>query len=104
MYIVGATLNTGLHSWTSPCPPSWGPGVRACQRPAALSSASPSSCNRSKLRMSIFNKPASQVTEADLAELLQERAVESIRLEFKSNVPDKDETLKKLSSFANTFG
>jgi hypothetical protein len=25
-------------------------------------------------------------------------------VEFKSNVPDKDETLKKLSSFANTFG
>jgi len=42
--------------------------------------------------MSIFNKPASQVTKADLAELLQDGAVESIRLEFKSNVPDKDET------------
>ncbi len=54
--------------------------------------------------MSIFNKPASQVTEADLAELSEDGAVESIRLEFKSNVPDKDETLKKLSSFANTFG
>ena len=54
--------------------------------------------------MSIFNKPASHLTEADLAELLQDGAVESIRLEFKSKVPDKDETLKKLSSFANTFG
>jgi hypothetical protein len=42
--------------------------------------------------MSIFNKPASQVTEAGLAEPLQDGAVESIRLEFKSNVPDKDET------------
>jgi hypothetical protein len=58
----------------------------------------------SRLLMSIFNKPASQVTEADLAQLSQDGAVESIRLEFKSNVPDKDETLKKLSSFANTFG
>jgi len=54
--------------------------------------------------MSIFNKPTSQVTADDLNELLQDSAVESIRLEFKSNVPDKDETLKKLSSFANTFG
>jgi len=30
--------------------------------------------------------------------------VENSRLEFKSEVPDKDETLKKLSSFGNTFG
>jgi len=27
-----------------------------------------------------------------------------VRLEFKSEVPTKDEVLKKLSSFANTFG
>jgi hypothetical protein len=40
----------------------------------------------------IFNKPTSQVAAADLADLLQS-AVESIRLEFKSNVPDKDETM-----------
>ena len=54
--------------------------------------------------MSIFTTPLSQLTFADLQELLQNSAVENIRLEFKSEVPDKNETLKKLSSFANTFG
>ena len=54
--------------------------------------------------MSIFNAALSQVTTADLQDLLQTGAVENVRLEFKSAVPDKDETLKKLSSFANTFG
>ena len=41
---------------------------------------------------------------ADLQELLIDSAVENARLEFKLQVPTKDETLKKLSSFANTFG
>ena len=54
--------------------------------------------------MSIFAKPISQIEFADLNELLQENAVENARLEFKREVPDKDETLKKLTSFANTFG
>jgi hypothetical protein len=54
--------------------------------------------------MSIYAKPISQLTTADLHELLNERAVENIRLEFKREVPGKDETLKKLSSFANTYG
>jgi hypothetical protein len=54
--------------------------------------------------MSIFTKPSTQVTFADLRELLQDAAVENVRLEFKSKVPNKDETLKKLSSFANSFG
>jgi hypothetical protein len=54
--------------------------------------------------MSIFSKPLSQLEPADLQELLQNRAVENVRLEFKSQVPDKDETLKKLSSFGNSFG
>lgn len=54
--------------------------------------------------MSIYTKPISQLTTADLEELLQANAVENIRLEFKLTVPGKDETLKKLSSFANTFG
>jgi hypothetical protein len=54
--------------------------------------------------MSIFTKPLSQVATADLQELLQEKAVENTRLEFKLQVPNKDDTLKKLSSFANTFG
>jgi hypothetical protein len=54
--------------------------------------------------MSIYSTPLSQVTTSDLAELLQEQAVENTRLEFKREVPGKDEILKKLSSFANTFG
>ena len=35
---------------------------------------------------------------------MQEVAVENARLEFKLLIPTQDETLKKLSSFANTFG
>src|SRR5580704_9368413 len=54
--------------------------------------------------MSIFVKPISQLGTADLQELLGDRAVENARLEFKREVPDKDNTLKKASSFANTFG
>lgn len=54
--------------------------------------------------MSIFAKPVSQIAQADLQELLNDRAVENLRLEFKREVPTKDETLKKLSSFANTIG
>src|SRR5229473_5300908 len=54
--------------------------------------------------MSIYVTPVSQLKTSDLAELLQEQAVENTRLEFKREVPEKDETLKKLSSFANTFG
>lgn len=54
--------------------------------------------------MSIFSKVVSQITTADLKELLDDNSVENARLEFKLLVPAKDETLKKLSSFANTFG
>jgi hypothetical protein len=54
--------------------------------------------------MSIFAKPVAQITPNDLQELVSERAVENVRLEFKREIPAKDETLKKLSSFANTFG
>jgi len=54
--------------------------------------------------MSIYATPISQLKTSDLDELVQEQAVENTRLEFKREVPDKDETLKKLSSFANTFG
>jgi Schlafen, AlbA_2 len=54
--------------------------------------------------VSIYAKPTSQLTAADLQELLQENAVENARLEFKLLVPDKDDTLKKLTSFANTSG
>jgi len=54
--------------------------------------------------MAIYTKPVSQLATSDLEELLRDRAVENVRLEFKRDVPPKDETLKKLSSFANTFG
>lgn len=54
--------------------------------------------------MSIYDKPVSQIHSPDLQELLDEEAVENIRLEFKREVPAKDEALKKLSSFANTYG
>jgi hypothetical protein len=54
--------------------------------------------------MSIYSTPLPQLTNADLQELLQDGAVENVRLEFKREVPSKEETLKKFSSFANTFG
>lgn len=54
--------------------------------------------------MSIFSKPISQLGTADLDQLLSDRAVENVRLEFKLEFPSKDEMLKKLSSFANAFG
>jgi hypothetical protein len=54
--------------------------------------------------MSFFTTPLSQLGTAHLQELLAIPAVENVRLEFKREVPDKDEMLKKLSSFANTFG
>jgi predicted HTH transcriptional regulator len=54
--------------------------------------------------MSIFAKPMSEVGTVDLQELVAESAVENVRLEFKLLAPNKEDTLKKLSSFANTFG
>lgn len=54
--------------------------------------------------MSIYTTSLSRLTTADLQELLDDGAVENVRLEFKLEVPSKDDTLKKLSSFANTFG
>ena len=54
--------------------------------------------------MSIFTTPLFQLGTADLQELIDQKAVENVRLEFKLEIPSKDETLKKLSSFANTFG
>ena len=54
--------------------------------------------------MSIYSKPLSKITAVDLQELLIETSVENIRLEFKRDVPTRDEMLKKLSSFANTYG
>lgn len=54
--------------------------------------------------MSIYLKPLSQIEPTDLEELVKDKAVENIRLEFKSELPEKDELLKKLSSFANSYG
>src|SRR5437016_2001930 len=54
--------------------------------------------------MSIFSKSTDQLATSDLAELLAEPTVENVRLEFKLQDPAKDEALKKLTSFANTFG
>ncbi len=54
--------------------------------------------------MSIFDKSITALATPDLQELLTEQAVENIRLEFKPGPPLKDEMLKKLSSFANTYG
>ena len=54
--------------------------------------------------MPFYTTPISKLTEADLLELLGDNAVENLRLEFKSEVPKEDQTVKKLSSFANTYG
>ena len=54
--------------------------------------------------MSIFSRPISKLTTGDLEELLRDAAAENVRLEFKLETPSKDEMLKKLSSFSNTFG
>jgi len=54
--------------------------------------------------MSIFAKPVADISAADLLELLTENSVENLRLEFKREITAKDETLKKLTSFANTMG
>ena len=58
--------------------------------------------------MAIYSKRISELDTSDLQALLDERAVEDTRLEFKQEFPAEDkekyEILKKLSSFANTFG
>src|SRR3990172_12307714 len=54
--------------------------------------------------MSVYTKSVDQIVPADLEELLKDSAVENIRLEFKLQDVSKDEALKKLTSFANTFG
>jgi hypothetical protein len=52
----------------------------------------------------MFANPLFRLTPQDLEGLLADKPVENIRLEFKRDMPKKDETLKKLSSFANTYG
>jgi hypothetical protein len=54
--------------------------------------------------MPFYTTPLSKLSEVDVQELLADNAVENLRLEFKSTIPKEDQTLKKLSSFANTYG
>ncbi len=50
-------------------------------------------------RMPFFSKGIPDLTTNDLVELLEEAAVENVRLKFKREPPVPDETLKKLSGF-----
>jgi hypothetical protein len=52
----------------------------------------------------MFNKPIGDLGTDDLAELLAAAPIENVRLEFKRHAPGKEQLLKKLSGFANTFG
>jgi len=54
--------------------------------------------------MPFFGKSLTDLRWEDLQELLQEGAEETVRLEFKEQVPDRDEAVKKISGLANTFG
>jgi len=54
--------------------------------------------------MAIYTQSVTDISSADLQELPAEKAIENVQLEFKLEIPDKDATLKKLSSSANTFG
>lgn len=54
--------------------------------------------------MSIFSKSIDDINTTDINELVQDNSVENVRLEFKLEAPSKDELVKKLSSFANTYG
>jgi hypothetical protein len=54
--------------------------------------------------MSIYSTQVSTVSFADVQALLTDQANETIRLEFKREIPPKDELLKQISSFANTYG
>jgi Putative DNA-binding domain len=55
-------------------------------------------------KTTLFFFAFTKLTEADLQELVTDSAVENLRLEFKSEIPGEDQTVKKLSSFANTYG
>jgi len=55
-------------------------------------------------KMSIYSTQVSLLSYADIECLLTDRAVENVRLEFKRDMPEKEGLLKKISSFANTYG
>ena len=52
--------------------------------------------------MPFYTKPLSHQNAANLQELVNDRAVENLRL-FKLKIPEKEDTQKKLSAFANTL-
>jgi len=54
--------------------------------------------------MSIFNRQVQDLNYDDIDELMTEGMRENIRLEFKEQAPSKNEIIKKISSFANTYG
>jgi hypothetical protein len=54
--------------------------------------------------MPFFSRQVADLTSEDIFELLEAKARENIRLEFKRAMPDRLELLKKLSGFANTYG
>lgn len=54
--------------------------------------------------MSIYTKQINSLDYSDILSLLEEGSKENIRLEFKREYPSKDEMLKKISSFSNTWG
>lgn len=54
--------------------------------------------------MSFYSTPLGDLCFEHLKDLLDDKAQETTRLEFKRETPDRDETLKKISSFANTIG
>lgn len=53
--------------------------------------------------MSIFAKPVSKIDLVDVQELLQERAVENVLLEFKSEVPDIFRKQGSFRPFSNSL-
>jgi len=55
-------------------------------------------------QVSIYSKPLDKLTFDDIKALKDEGAQENIRLEFKGSHVAKHEMLKKLCSFANTYG
>lgn len=56
------------------------------------------------LQMAFFSKDVTNLTPDDLAKLLVDGTFENVRLELKSQLPGPEETLKKLSGLANTYG
>jgi predicted HTH transcriptional regulator len=54
--------------------------------------------------MAFFSKSIGDLDWHYIEALLDDGATETVRLEFKREVPAKDETLKRVCSFANTFG